>query len=566
MARQICLAVGELLGFSLLLVAETTGGHMYFAKTFLMAALLVSGAVSIVPASASTVTEVQQFLSDKGCDPGTVDGQWGGASRKAAERFRDITGLTIDKDTDLASLPEQLIAADCATDISLAAPDKHPDYQTPSDLLDLPGGIRQYNWIPAELRDFPWAKSTTPFVDVMGRRTAFTDQQREMLGCSPARTSQTNGDASQMRRTTVSYETMANGDFLTYSGGIVVGMFCNGLTFYLEDLVKLYESWAKAGAFTGFGLREKARAEHDDPSIIPDDQVGRSQTVSDTLSFRETINDFLVTWSVAKATLDLKAEQVDLIEGWLHQLVDDQAFSYSDQPLDCPSFDKLKNTQMINRGKVMRWDQFEECINTGTSRAGVMAMWAMISGDRTYAVDALNTYFMTLNMLRNDGSHMLESVRENVAHYKAVYNVAWMVVVAEAFANEGIDIYTQEVDGRSIFSHMQFLAKSAVDTKMRTHYATNPRGEDRIEMKDPWHWLVLARYGGSKTAQLIKREMAGTTEREDVFNKMFNVFKVRASTGVDRDALLPFTMIFAPPDFLAYAPPDIRPMLPGVSG
>ena len=89
-------------------------------------------------------------------------------------------------------------------------------------------------------------------------------------------------------------------------------------------------------------------------------------------------------------------------------------------------------------------------------------------------------------------------------------------------------------------------------------------GEDRIEMKDPWHWLVLTRHGTSKTAQLIKREMAGTTEREDVFNKMFNVFKVRASTGVDRDALLPFTMFFAPPNFLDYVPPDIRAQLPNV--
>ncbi|MEO7223456.1 MAG: alginate lyase family protein, partial [Devosia sp.] len=536
-------------------------------KYLFVATVLALGLGSTIPAVASTVTEVQQFLADKNCEPGAVDGQWGGGSRKAADRFREITGITIAKDTDIATLPQQLIAADCTTDIDLGPPDVRPAYTTPTDTLDLPGGIRQYNWIPETLRDFAWTKSALPFVDVMARSSAFTDKQKAMLGCESYRTADAASRVAEMRAIPVSLDTMADGSFLTYSGGILVVAFCTGSTAALQELVGLYAQWAEADAFVGLHLRELARAEYEDPSIIPAKFVGRSKTVPDTLSFRETLNDFLIAWSVAKASLSVPEEQVGPIEGWLHRLVNDQAFSYSDQPLDCPSFDRLRNTEMINNGKVMRWDQFEECINTGTSRAGVMAMWAMISGDRAYAEDALNIYFMTLNMLRSDGSHILESVRENVAHYKSVYNVAWMSVVAEAFASEGIDLYGQEVEGRSIFSHMQFLAKSAVDGGMRKHYVpSNPKGEDRIEMKDPWHWLVLARYGTSKTAQLIKREMAGTSEREDVFNKMFNVFKVRASKGIDRDALLPFTMFFAPEDFFDYAPSDIRAILSDVPG
>jgi hypothetical protein len=354
---------------------------------------------------------------------------------------------------------------------------------------------------------------------------------------------------------------MSNGDYLTRSGKVLTEAFCSGSLKPLQDLVGLYLEWAEAGAFIDLDLEAANRAERESLDAKPGQNDGISKVNSDTLVFRETIADFMVAWWTAKTTLStIKPEQIATIEAWLLKLVEGQAFALSASPIDCPAFDQLVSPvpRQLNKGAYMRWDQFDECINVGTSRAGVSALWAAISGDRQYALDALNTYVMTLHLQRQDGSNILESPREDIAHYKSVYNVAWMVVVAEVFAKQGVDLYDVAIDDRTILDAMEFLAKSVIDTDLIQHYAVSREGQQPIEFKDPWHWIVLTRFPDSKAAQLVKRSMAATPHREHLQLKLFNLFDPRPKTQMSRDALLPFTMLYVPQDFLNYAPQDTR--------
>ncbi len=68
-----------------------------------LALLLATAAAMSLIASAMAkedsdiATKVQQFLADRMCDPGVVDGQWGARSEKALALFQRLTGLKVDR-------------------------------------------------------------------------------------------------------------------------------------------------------------------------------------------------------------------------------------------------------------------------------------------------------------------------------------------------------------------------------------------------------------------------------------------------------------------------------------
>ncbi len=514
--------------------------------------------LSPVPAEAQDgedhIAAIQQFLEDRGCDPNGVDGQWGGGSRAAADRYFQTSGVRLGPDLPApAEWPARFTQPACGDETSFAPLGQLTPYETPSETIVLPGGIEQFNWIPAHLRDFAWPESgaLTSFDQLSGR---FTAESLKALGCLPGA-----GDASHLRRQLlehdISYEGLMLGDFplLTVASDFLYAAICSQDVAPLQVAADVLTAWSQREAFENYGLKA-AIAENRDDIMVREDA---SQLVSFTLVSREQIAQFLVLWMVLKSSLpDLPDEDIISVESWFERLVEEQAFTYAETPLDCPSFNEMPPGLRIPG--YMRGNQFEECINTGTSRAGISALWALVSGDRSYAEDALNTYFMTLHQLRADGSHSLESPRGEIAHYKAGFNLAWMHIVAESFLSAGTDIYSEQVHGKSLLTMAEFIARAAVDEELSRHYSGASEQEHR-EFKDAAQWIVLNRFPDSTAARLITRQLAATLDRDQVLEKFFRLRPPgdRQNGTSYLHPLLPLTALFAPSDVLEFAPPDI---------
>ena len=199
----------------------------------------------------------------------------------------------------------------------------------------------------------------------------------------------------------------------------------------------LIKELASRKAFLNSNIFEEAKKWREFVEKIPNQKkIGIKYddlVIGKILVYRETLIKLLVFWNIYGMSLEIiNNEEKKKINEWLRKLVIQQELSYAKYPLDCPSYTKVEITEDWETGTKLTIAQFEECINIGTSRAAVEALWAITSGDKLYGINALNTYIMFLNMLRQDGSHILESVRSREGHYKSVFNVGLMVVVAVA--------------------------------------------------------------------------------------------------------------------------------------
>ncbi|MBL1421165.1 MAG: alginate lyase family protein [Alphaproteobacteria bacterium] len=507
------------------------------------------------------IKKIQQFLTDKGCEPNGVDGGWGGGSKKAAQRYLDVSGITLGPDSPLENINEIFLKPACGDDITLAPSGKLSTYSTPTDTLTLPGGFEQYNWIPQHLRDFKWPTTSTAFFDLNARMSVFGKNERRMLGCRNFVRKNASSDLINQLTANDLSKALNEGSIISFSLNAIPQAICQQSWQPIRNIIDLFAEWADHNEFLDFNLLNQTLEHRKTETKFPKADYTKALHVSHTLVFREQLTEMLMIWSLAKTGgISMADEKITKIETWLKKMVELQAFPYAQTPLDCPSFDKMNGRQL--EYPYMRIDQFEECINTGTSRIGVSAMWALVSGDRDYATDALNTYFMTINQLRKDGSHMLESVRFEIAHYKAVYTMTWMTVVSEAFERVGIDIYNEQINGKSMDMHAEFLAKSAIDRKLIKKYSGVANQESR-EYKDASQWVILAKHPKTKAVKLLTRQLATTQDRINLDYKMF-----RFSTGFYRpdkgyflSRLLPFTAIYAPANIGEYLPPDLLPRL-----
>jgi hypothetical protein len=175
-------------------------------------------------------------------------------------------------------------------------------------------------------------------VDLVGRFTLLSDDQKKLLGCTARTSAQALDYIGSMSREPTNYQTIAvDGNFLTRSGGVLRSAFCQSSTAPLTALIELYEKWAKAGAFTDLDLRSRALAYHEELVANPvrnGSVGGKAEIVSDTLRYRETIADFMVAWSIAKLAVPVTDDTSGAIESWLGSLVEQQAYSYAESPLD----------------------------------------------------------------------------------------------------------------------------------------------------------------------------------------------------------------------------------------
>lgn len=528
------------------------GRRVFLATAWL--AMLGFMQPALAQSAASDIEKIQQFLTDRGCDPNGIDGQWGGGSRRAAERYFAVSGVMLGADSAIEDWPERFLQPTCGDDISLAPAGQLADYRTPGDTIELPGGIVQHNWIPAGLRDFDWPEDGALLVDASRRLAHFTKDSLKAMGCVGSGMTDLDYLKTQLLEHDISLEGQAKFPLITTAGDFLVPAICSGNAAPLKTAESLLYEWARKGAFEGYGLREEIRKNRN--SRFVNDYA--SSLVSLTLVTREELAQHLTLWLLVKSALpDLNAARKQVIESWFERLVAEQTFTYAETPLDCPSFSAMPKGLRVPG--YMRGNQFEECINTGTSRSGISALWALVSGDRSYAEDALNTYFMTLNLLRADGSHMLESARGEIAHYKAQFNLSWMLLVAEAFGAVGIDLYSVEARGNSILNMAEFLAVSAVDTELTRYYSGASRQENRT-FKDASQWVILSRFPNSRAARLILRQIAATTDIEQLHKKLFllNPPGDRASGTSFREGLLPFAGLFGPADVISFVPATAR--------
>lgn len=537
---------------------------MTAGRRLIGAVCLVLGVIGVAQAQdeSSHVEAIQQLLEDQGCEPNGVDGQWGRGSAAAADRYFQVSGIRFEETSKRQQWPERYLEARCDDDLSIASRGELTTYETPVDTITLPMGIVQYNWIPADLRDFEWPRQGAYLVDLDELLSRFDEEALDYLGCNLV------GDtarriATSLRDHDTGRETVIGNDqpVITLASAFLEVAVCREGPLAFESVVDLFSHWAEIDAFAGYGLREAALEYRDTITRDRSAEWGDATApIDQSLIYKEQLLEFLLLWNLTKQALpELESEAISGIEAWLQRMVEDQMFLYAKGPIDCPSFDAMPPGTHVMQPYIRR-DQFETCINHGASRAGISALWALTSGDRGYAQDALNDFYMFLYSLRADGSHLLESNRGEIALYKAQYYLSYMFVIAEAFRAVGIDLYAADVQGKSLLTAAEFLAAAAFDPRLSARYSDARRQEPK-EFKDGNQWVVLSRAPDSRAARMILRHMASVSDRERLQKKLFRLNPPgNADDGSPYWAqLLPFNALFAPADVVSYAPPDIAP-------
>ena len=435
---------------------------------------------------------------------------------------------------------------------------------TPNEYILTTFNEKQYSWLNEKEKNINWQKTPKLFFDWRKQHKNLSQEEWHGLGCQRGinRFERSYNNYLRNSEKNVSFKKDSEFDYLHFLSVSLVPALCTGDQIYFEKAMSIFKKLASRKAFLNSNFFEEAKKWREFVEKNPNQKkIGinyEDNVMNQVLAYRDTLIGFLVFWNIYGMNSEvINDEEKKQINEWLRKLVIQQELSYAKYPLDCPSYTKLEIQDDWESGTKLTLTQFEECINIGTSRAAVEALWAITSGDKLYGINALNTYIMFLNMLRQDGSHILESVRHREAHYKSVFNVALMVIVAEAiYKSTGYDTYKIERNGLTILDAMKFLSESAVKPELIHKYSLTGL-EIQKQFRDQWHWLVINRFDNSDAKSAAIIQLVKSNDEEQLYGKMFTVF----SGGDFGDEfgrefyvpILPFTAMYIDKGYTKYA-------------
>ncbi len=177
-------------------------------------------------------------------------------------------------------------------------------------------------------------------------------------------------------------------------------------------------------------------------------------------------------------------------------------------------------------------------------RGSVDMAWGALTGDDRLFRSGIDAYRDALAEIRADGSLPLETARGARGLWYQRHAIASLVVIAEIAANQGVDLYAAEHDGRSIRDALGFLIAGVERPELVAPYAAandNPgirrdpldqdlsfleqRGHDRHYMA--WVEIYAARFPDRPES---RRLLALLAEHDPEFRPMIDDYSGGATT------------------------------------
>jgi poly(beta-D-mannuronate) lyase len=149
----------------------------------------------------------------------------------------------------------------------------------------------------------------------------------------------------------------------------------------------------------------------------------------------------------------------------------------------------------------------------------VLAAWAALTGDDELLERAARGYRMALAQLTPEGALPLELARGRRALWYQRHALASLVTTAEIAALQGLDLYGEEVEGRSLHDAVRFLLDgidAARSGRAGPALARLPPLQDLgfLDWRGPRHYMAfaetyLARFGGGPEGRRLRALLEG---------------------------------------------------------
>ena len=262
------------------------------------------------------------------------------------------------------------------------------------------------------------------------------------------------------------------------------------------SLIRLLDRWARANALWGGDRRAFNRNYALDRTLLPT----------------------IVAFAIVRGQPELQPAAQARIEGWLDRLVRSRLR---------PPADSV--TQRNNHHYL---------------RGSVDMAWGALTGDDRRFQAGIEAYRDALADMRPDGSLPLETERGARALWYQRHAIASLVVIAEIAANQGLDLYGLQTDGRDIHGAIRFLLDAIEEPAKVLPYAaanSNPgtdsgpgdqdlsfldqRGHDRHYMA--WVEIYAARFPDRPES---KRLLALLARTDPDFRPMIDDYSGGATT------------------------------------
>ena len=262
------------------------------------------------------------------------------------------------------------------------------------------------------------------------------------------------------------------------------------------SLIRLLDRWARANALWGGDRRALNRNYALDRTLLPT----------------------IVAFAIVRGQPELQPAAQARIEGWLDRLVRSRLR---------PPADSV--TQRNNHHYL---------------RGSVDMAWGALTGDDRRFQAGIDAYRDALADMRPDGSLPLETERGARALWYQRHAIASLVVIAEIAANQGLDLYGLQTDGRDLHGAIRFLLDAIEEPAKVLPYAaanSNPgtdsgpgdqdlsfldqRGHDRHYMA--WVEIYAARFPDRPES---KRLLALLARTDPDFRPMIDDYSGGATT------------------------------------
>jgi poly(beta-D-mannuronate) lyase len=200
-----------------------------------------------------------------------------------------------------------------------------------------------------------------------------------------------------------------------------------------QSLLETYRSWAAADALRTYPGFDPGNRAHDDIRI------------------KFTLNMYvglplISTWNMLRGDPAVTEQDRQAIDQWLSSIVDFSTAPYNNQRELAPN-------------------------NHGYIQAAVkMAMGITTGNDRAFA-EGVERYFMALHQMNPDGSLMWEVGRGACSIRYQALAVGKLAAIAEMAASQGYDLYSLDVQGRTLHTAIRFLVDAIANPSLIEQYA-----------------------------------------------------------------------------------------------
>ena len=211
-----------------------------------------------------------------------------------------------------------------------------------------------------------------------------------------------------------------------YAADHLLGMSGLSSKVLLDNL----RNWAAAGALLTY------------PGFTPGDPTQSDSTLKYLLNW--PVMPIVTTWSLLRNDSIVSTADRSLIDSWVGRLI---GFSISEAGTNPP-----RN-------------------NHGYLAYSIKMAWAIASGNDTAFAEGVETFYIALHQMRSDGSFPAEVARGACALRYQDTAIANLLAIAELAAQQGYDLYSLTVDGKTIHQAVTFLLDAVDDPAVVAGYA-----------------------------------------------------------------------------------------------